>query len=226
MNNPSDRIKRRLIDAGKSFNCNDNISDYIMHNVGEFQNLLSEVSDKVQDLLDSLVIDTVNDHNTRDTATRVAKMLLLETFSGRYHPKPSTTAFPNIDGAYDEIYVTGPITIRSTCAHHLQNITGKCYVGVFPGDKVIGLSKFNRLVDWIASRPTIQEEMTIQIADEIEQETSAKGVAVLVSAEHGCMSHRGIKEHDPLMTTSVMRGLFKDHPHIKKEFFDIVARHP
>lgn len=226
MTTTSNRIRDRIIHSGKSFNCNDNISEYIEHNMGEMNFLLTEVQDKIQALLESLVIDTTNDHNTKDTAKRVAKMLLLETFAGRYHPKPNTTAFPNVDGAYDEIYVTGPITIRSTCAHHFQPISGKCYIGVFPGDNVIGLSKFNRLVDWIVSRPTIQEEMTIQIADEIEAETKAKGVAVLVSAEHGCMSNRGVKEHDPLMTTSVMRGLFKDHPHIKKEFFDIVARHP
>lgn len=224
--NISDKIKSRIIAAGKQFHCNDNISEHIDFDAGELDLLLREVGGKVQELLQSLVIDVKDDHNTRETAKRVAKMMLLETFSGRYYPKPNTTAFPNVDGAYDEIYVTGPITIRSTCAHHFQPISGKCYVGVFPGDNVIGLSKFNRLVDWIASRPTIQEEMTIQIADEIEEATKAKGVAILVSAEHGCMSNRGVKEHDPLMTTSVMRGLFKDHPHIKKEFFDIVARHP
>lgn len=221
--NISEKITSRLIKANHQFHCNDNISKYI--NEGEMEELLKEVEENVLNLLNSLVIDVDNDHNTKDTAKRVAKMMLLEIFSGRYESKPEITAFPNIDGAYDEIYVTGPITIRSTCAHHLQPISGKCYIGVFPGDNVIGLSKFNRLVDWIASRPSIQEEMTIQIADEIESATKAKGVAILVSAEHGCMSNRGVKEHDPMMTTSVMRGLFKDHPHIKKEFFDIVARH-
>ena len=95
---------------------------------------------------------------------------------------------------------------------------------MFPGKNVIGLSKFNRLVDWVATRPQIQEEMTIQVADIIEQETEAQGVAVLIQAEHGCMTMRGVKEHDSDMTTSVMRGVFRDTPHLKKEFFDIVSR--
>ena len=101
---------------------------------------------------------------------------------------------------------------------------GKAYVGIFPGDNVIGLSKFNRMVDWVASRPQIQEEMTIQIADLIENQTGAKGIAVLIQAEHGCMSMRGVKEHDSNMSTSIMRGVFRDAPHLKQEFFNIVSR--
>ena len=169
------------------------------------------------------MIDTDNDHNTKDTARRVAKMFCTEIFSGRYQEKPKITAFPNVT-EYDQVYVTGPISIRSTCAHHFQSIKGKAYIGVFPGKNVIGLSKFNRMVDWIASRPQIQEEMTIQIADIIEAETQAEGVAVLVQAEHGCMTMRGVKEHESNMTTSVMRGAFREYPHIKQEFFNIVAR--
>jgi len=150
-------------------------------------------------------------------------MFVLETFSGRYLPKPRITAFPNVT-AYDQVYVTGPITIRSTCAHHFQSIKGKCYVGVFPGKNVIGLSKFNRMVDWVASRPQIQEELTIQVADLIQEETDAEGVAVLIQAEHGCMTMRGVKEHESDMTTSVMRGVFRDDPHLKAEFFNIISR--
>jgi GTP cyclohydrolase I len=95
---------------------------------------------------------------------------------------------------------------------------------VFPGTNVIGLSKFNRIVDWISSRPTIQEELTVQIADEIERVTEAQGVAVLLQAEHGCMTNRGVREHASDMTTSVMRGVLRDNPHIKQEFFNIVSR--
>lgn len=224
MDNISDIIIRRIKKANSTFRANDNISEFIKDD--ELTLIHDDVEKNIEILLRSLIIDIDSDWNTKETAKRVAKMLLQETFSGRYVEKPKITAFPNIEGAYDEIYVTGPITIRSTCAHHLEPIDGKCYIGVFPGDNVIGLSKFNRLIDWIASRPTIQEEMTIQIANEIQVATQAKGVAVLVSAEHFCMKARGVKEHHPMMTTSVMRGLFKDHPHIKKEFFDIVARHP
>lgn len=219
----SQEIRQRLIDQGRSFNCNDNISDVIQD--GEMDQIMEEVTDSFQQVLDSLVIDTANDHNTQETARRVAKMFCQEIFSGRYEHKPRVTAFPNVT-SYDQLYVTGPITIRSTCAHHFQNIHGKCYVGVFPGKNVIGLSKFNRLVDWLASRPTIQEELTVQIADLIEQETQADGIAVMVQAEHHCMTMRGVKEHESAMTTSIMRGCFREDPHLKQEFFNVVSKMP
>jgi GTP cyclohydrolase I len=221
MTSISSKIRNRIKDAGGKFFCNDNISEYM--NEFDLEELIAEVEGKMQSVLDSLVIDTDNDHNTKETAHRVAKMFCTEVFSGRYLPKPKITAFPNAN-SYDEVYVTGPISIRSTCAHHLQSIKGKAYIGVFPGKNVIGLSKFNRMVDWIASRPQIQEEMTIQIADLIEAETQAEGIAVIVQAEHGCMTMRGVREHESDMTTSVMRGAFREHPHIKQEFFNIVSR--
>lgn len=221
MTSQSDIIRKRLVDRDQKFFCNDNISD-AMEGI-DFDALVDEVAGKMQGVLESLVIDTDNDHNTQDTARRVAKMFVLETFSGRYLPRPKITAFPNAN-QYDEVYVTGPITIRSTCAHHFQGIKGKAYIGVFPGKNVIGLSKFNRLVHWISARPQIQEEMTVQIADAVMEATEAEGIAVLVQAEHMCMTMRGVKEHDSDMSTSVMRGKFREDPHLKQEFFNIVAR--
>jgi len=217
----SNKIRNRIKENGGKFFCNNNISEYIQPN--EIDLLIDEVSVKMESVLQSLVIDTDNDHNTKDTAHRIAKMFCTEVFAGRYLPKPKITAFPNAN-SYDEVYVTGPISVRSTCAHHFQAIKGKAYIGVFPGKNVIGLSKFNRMVDWITSRPQIQEEMTIQIADLVEAETQAEGVAVLIQCEHGCMTMRGVREHESDMTTSVMRGAFREHPHIKQEFFNIVSR--
>jgi GTP cyclohydrolase I len=214
-------IKKRLKDKGIRFFCNDNISEHLLD--GELDLLQREVAENMKKVLESLVIDTENDHNTNDTANRVAKMFMREIFSGRYETAPKITAFPNITN-YDQIYVTGPITIRSMCAHHMMPITGKAYIGVYPGNKVIGLSKFNRLADWIASRPQIQEEMTQNLADIVEQETEAKGVAVVVQAEHFCMTHRGVREHDSDMTTAVMRGIFQKDKSLKKEFYDLMAR--
>lgn len=219
----SDQIRTRLRNSGVRFHSNDNISEFVSKE--ELNLLVDEVSEKFQSVLDSLVIDTENDHNTRETARRVAKMFVLETFGGRYSPMPKVTAFPNVTH-YDELYVTGPITVRSTCAHHMMPIQGKCYIGVFPGKNVIGLSKFNRITDWITSRPTIQEEMTVQIADMVEELTKADGVAVLLQAEHGCMTMRGVKEHESAMTTSVMRGKFRDDKSIKDEFMSIVHKMP
>ena len=197
-------------------------NDTIYDGLGDLQDIENNVTEAFQGVLDALLIDTKNDHNTKDTARRVAKMFVHEIFRGRYYPPPKITAFPNVK-QYDQIYMSGPMSINSTCAHHFQPITGKAYVGIFPGEKVIGLSKFNRMVDWVASSPQIQEEMTEQIADMIEKETEAKGVAVIVKAEHFCMTARGVKEHESDMVTSVVRGIFRDEPAIKAEFFSLLS---
>ena len=194
---------------------------YASLNEGDLQKIEDEVAEAFQGVLKALIINTTDDHNTKDTARRVAKMFVHELFKGRYYPPPEVTAFPNAK-KYDQIYITGPISIDSTCAHHFQPITGSCYIGIFPDEKVIGLSKFNRMVDWIASRPQIQEEMTEQIADMVEKETSALGVAVIIKAEHFCMTARGVKEHESEMMTSVVRGIFRDEPTTKAEFFSLL----
>ena len=218
MRKTSDIIKERIVTAKARFNANDNIAEFVKP--GELELLQNEVQNEMQRVLSSLVIDTEHDHNTKETAKRVAKMFLNETFGGRYVPEPRVTSFPNM--GYNNLYTTGPITIRSTCAHHFQNIVGKCWVGVFPEEEVIGLSKFNRLVHHIAERPQIQEEMTTQIADKLVQYAKTPNVAVVVKAEHHCMTHRGVKEHDSDMTTAVMLGKFRDDPNLKQEFYNLM----
>ena len=213
-------IRKRIAKDGGKFFCNDNISKYIKKET-ELSWIERDVTEKIEELLQCLIIDTENDHNTQETAKRMAKMFIHEIFRGRYREQPKITTFPNATN-YDQLYITGPISIRSTCAHHFQNIVGKAYVGVFPGKEVIGLSKFNRLIHWIAERPQIQEEMTMQIADAVEEVTSADGVAIVVRAEHMCMTHRGVKEHESDMTTSVMRGSFRNDPELKKEFLTLM----
>ena len=213
----SEIIKQRIKDAGARFNSNDNIADFVKE--GELEQLQQEVQGQFQSVLDSLVIDTANDHNTQETAKRVAKMYVQEIFGGRFQPTPRVTAFPNM--GYKSMYTSGPISIRSTCAHHFQNIVGKCWVGIIPEDEVIGLSKFNRLVHHIAERPQIQEEMTSAIADRLSLFAKTPHVAVIVKAEHHCMTHRGVREHESDMTTAVMKGAFLDEPPVKQEFYDI-----
>lgn len=215
----SQQIRQRIVAEGGKFVSNDNISKWI--NDGELDLLQEELTEKFQHVLETLVIDTANDHNTQDTARRVAKMFLKETFGGRYVNAPKITAFPNI--GYENVYTAGPISIRSTCAHHFQNIVGRCWVGIFPEDKVIGLSKFNRLVHWIAERPQIQEEMTTQIADELEKFAETPNVAVVLKAEHHCMTHRGVREHESDMTTAIMRGKFRDDAALKDEFYKLLS---
>jgi GTP cyclohydrolase I len=146
-------------------------------------------------------------------------MIVNETFGGRYYPAPRVTSFPNT--GYKSLYTSGPISVRSTCAHHFQNIVGKCWVGIVPEDEVIGLSKFNRIVHHIAERPQIQEEMTTSIAHELSKFAKTPNVAVVVKAEHHCMTHRGVKEHESDMTTAIMLGAFNDDPALKQEFYNI-----
>jgi GTP cyclohydrolase I len=177
----------------------------------------------VQNLMEALLINTADDHNTRDTAARVAKMYVREVMRGRFTKKPDITAFPNAL-KLDELYVTGPISVRSMCSHHLVPIVGHAWIGIIPGkDSVIGLSKFNRLVDWVFSRPQIQEEASVQLADIIEQEAAPAGLAVVVKATHMCMTWRGVREGSgAAMTTSVMRGLLRTDDRARSEFLSLL----
>ena len=213
----SDKIKERLKKENIRFHCNDNIADYILP--GELEELQAEVQEAMQGVLSSLVIDTTHDHNTQDTAKRVAKMWIKEVFGGRYQQPPRVTAFPNM--GYKSLYTSGPISVRSTCAHHFQNIVGNCWVGIIPNGEVIGLSKFNRIVHHIAQRPQIQEEMTTQVAEELKKYAKTEHIAVILKAEHHCMTHRGVREHESDMTTSILHGAFKEDPALREEFYKI-----
>ena len=213
----SQTIRERIQQTNARFHSNDNISEFIHE--GELALLQTEVEEKFKAVLDALVIDTENDHNTQETAKRVAKMYINETFGGRYQPMPKVTAFPNM--GYKSMYTSGPISIRSTCAHHFQNIVGNCWVGIIPEDEVIGLSKFNRIIHHIAERPQIQEEMTTQITEALKEYAKTEHVAVVVKAEHHCMTHRGVKEHESDMTTAVLQGAFLNEPSVKQEFYNI-----
>jgi GTP cyclohydrolase I len=213
-------ITNRLREKSVSFKANDNISNHLA--LGEITALQEEVEKRAQALLDALIIDTANCHNTKETAKRMAKMYCQEIFAGRYKAPPVITDFPNA-GNLDEAYTTGPIAVRSTCAHHMLPIAGKAWIGIIPGEKVIGLSKFNRIVEWVASRPQIQEELVIQIADAIEKLAQPKGLAVVIKATHSCMTCRGVKESDQAtMNTCVLRGAFRDKPEARAEFFSLI----
>lgn len=211
----------------KRWNANDNIHEFVKY-PEELDDVQEKIEEHFQAILDIMSIDTINDHNTKETAKRVAKMYVREIFAGRFVPMPKITAFPNVGGngngtkGYDQIYITGPIKIRSTCAHHFLPIIGNCWIGIKPGKEVVGLSKFNRLVDWIASRPQIQEEMTEQIADLIEEQTKPEALAVVIKAQHFCMISRGVKEHESDMTTSIMRGKMRDDAPMRQEFLTLM----
>lgn len=217
----SERIRARLRSAGATFLANDNIADHILD--GELEGLEQEVADRVRDLLHALVIDIENDHNTEETAERVARMYLHEVFKGRYHQQPKIASFPNVK-QLDEIYTVGPITVRSACSHHLVPIMGNCWIGIKPGSRVIGLSKFTRVADWVFSRPHIQEEAVMILADEIERLCEPQGLGIIVKAQHYCMKWRGVREPQTSMVNSVVRGDFRHDPSLKQEFFELVRQ--
>jgi len=217
------RIRERLARARKRFNANDNIAEFVAP--GELEKLLDEVEVKMQGVLDSLVIDTEGDHNTHNTARRVAKMYLNEVFKGRYVPAPAITDFPNA-GHLNELLIVGPITVRSACSHHFCPIIGKVWIGVMPNEhtNVIGLSKYARLAEWVMGRPQIQEEAVVQLADLIMEQTQPDGLAIVMEASHFCMSWRGVKDMDSKMINSVMRGVFLKDPTLRREFLALIPQ--
>jgi GTP cyclohydrolase I len=220
-NNVSERIRARLVEAGQRFHANDNISAFI--EPGEHDELLAEVEDKVLAMLHSLVIDVENDHNTLDTARRVAKMYVNEVFRGRYVPLPNVTEFPNA-AHLNELMIMGPVTVRSACSHHLCPIMGKLWIGVMPNadSNLIGLSKYSRIADWIMSRPQIQEEAIIQLSDLMMEMVKPNGLAVVMEADHFCMHWRGVKDNASKMVNSVMRGVFLADGALRREFLSLI----
>ena len=217
------KIRERLQASRKRFNANDNIADFI--EPGELALLLDEVEVKMQHVLDSLVIDTERDHNTDNTARRVAKMYVNEVFKGRYVHAPTITEFPNAEHL-NELMIVGPITVRSACSHHFCPVIGKIWIGVMPNEhtNVFGLSKYARLAEWIMGRPQIQEEAVVQLADLIQEKTQPDGLAIVMEASHYCMSWRGVKDMDSKMINSVMRGAFLKNPDLRREFLSLIPR--
>jgi len=175
---------------------------------------------KIEELFDILMIDHRNDHNTRETPLRVARMLVDETLRGRYAAPPRVTEFLNING-FDQMIVTGPLDLRSTCAHHLMPIYGHAIIGVIPSatGKIIGLSKYDRIVNHFASRLQIQEELVAQIEDHLVEVTKPDGLAVRINAVHMCKCHRGVKSASgSRMITNSFYGSLKSDGRLRSEF--------
>ncbi len=219
----SQKIRERLKAARERFHANDNIAAFIEPD--ELPLLQAEVASKLQEVLTSLVIDTDSDHNTRETAQRVAKMYLQEVFRGRYTAMPAITEFPNVE-RLNELMIVGPITVRSACSHHMCPIIGRVWVGILPNEhsNLIGLSKYARLADWVMSRPQIQEEAVARLADLLQDRVQPDGLAIVMEADHFCMQWRGVKDTDSKMINSVMRGSFLKDPNLRREFLALLKR--
>lgn len=215
----SEKIMEKMHQDGKRFWAGDNVADYVSE---ETKNeLIEEATVAFEGVLDSLLIDRVNDPNSMGTAKRLAKMYYNEIMSGRYNTAPNATAFPNIgDDAYKGMLVVRS-ELKSMCSHHHQPVTGVAYIGIIPSEKVIGLSKYTRIAQWCARRGTLQEELCNDIVREIQKATETDDVAVYIQATHGCCENRGIGAKSSLTQTTVLKGEFNNSD-VKKEFFDNV----
>jgi GTP cyclohydrolase I len=219
----SERIRARIKAAGQRFHANDNIAAFVQP--GELDELQDEVQGHLSGVLRALVIDTESDHNTQDTARRVAKMYLNEIFRGRYVPAPPVTEFPNVE-QLNELMIVGPVSVRSACSHHLCPIMGKVWIGVMPNEhsNLIGLSKYARLTEWVMSRPQIQEEAVTQLSSLLYDMMQPDGLALVMEADHFCMHWRGVKDSDSKMINSVMRGSFLKDAALRREFLSLLNR--
>jgi GTP cyclohydrolase I len=214
----SKKIKQRIEEAGARYWAGDNISQFIKDS--EKEDLIKELTEKFEDVLESLVIDRKNDPNSKETGKRLAKMYINELMAGRYDNKPDATSFPNhTEERYDGMLVVRSELI-SMCSHHHQPVKGVAYIGIIAADTLIGLSKYTRIAQWCARRGTLQEELAMDIAKEIMSATGSKDVGVYIQATHGCCENRGIMAHSSLTQTTVLKGVFKDDAGVKKEFFD------
>jgi len=214
-------IRARIAAAKQRFHANDNIAEFMQP--GDLEALITEVEGKFKGVLDSLVIDTDSDHNTQDTARRVAKMYLTEVFRGRYMAAPPVTEFPNAE-RLNELMIVGPVTVRSACSHHFCPIMGKLWIGIMPNEhsNLIGLSKYARLAEWVMSRPQIQEEAITQMAELLMSKVSPDGLAVVMEADHFCMHWRGVRDSGAKMINSVMRGSFLKNAPLRREFLSLI----
>ena len=211
-------IRAQMKRQGQRFWAGDNISEYVDEEQKEV--LIDEATEAFEKVLDALLIDRETDPNSKGTARRLAKMYFNEIMAGRYEPAPDATAFPNhTQDRYEGMLVVRS-ELRSMCSHHHQPVVGVAYIGIIAAHKLIGLSKYTRIAQWCARRGTLQEELCIDIAREIQKATDSEDVGVYIQATHGCCENRGIMAHSSLTQTTVLRGVFKTDAGVKKEFMD------
>lgn len=183
----------------------------------ETEQMIVKAAEAYGQFLKALGFDYTADKQTIDTPTRVSKAWLKDLIVGSITDEPNITTFPNDEG-YSGLVIQSGIPIVSMCAHHNLAFTGYATVAYVPGEKVIGLSKLNRIVEWFSRRPQMQESLTQQIHDYITNKMDCQSVAVSIACKHTCCSHRGIK-HPSVMTTNKFSGLFMEKDNLIREEF-------
>jgi len=227
-------ITQRLKDAHKRYHANDNIADFLSEE--EKSALIDEVADKFDTVLRALLIDTDSDPNSRDTGRRFAKMYINETYAGRFTPSPKVTSFPNEklnpqgpngDSSRPDYTFSGllvvPVDLISVCSHHMATVTGVAYIGIIPGNDVIGLSKYVRIAQHQAQRGTLQEQLTEDILKAIQKAAKTRDVAVMNISTHGCMQCRGVHSINSYTSSAELGGLFLASSELRDEFYKHVT---
>lgn len=181
---------------------------------------IDRIQADVYNIMETLGLNLTDD-SLKGTPKRVAKMFVKEIFGG-LHPnkKPSASTFDN-KYKYGEMLVEKNITVYSTCEHHLLPIVGRAHIAYISKGKVVGLSKMNRIVDYFAKRPQVQERMTIQIVQELQKVLGTDDVACVVDAKHLCVNSRGIRDIESSTVTAEFGGQFKN-PSVRREFLDYI----
>lgn len=181
---------------------------------------VESIKKDVESILNTLGLDLTDD-SLKGTPNRVAKMFVKEIFGGlNPNKKPSSSTFDN-KYKYDEMLVEKNIVVYSTCEHHLLPIVGRAHVAYISNGTVVGLSKMNRIVDYFAKRPQVQERLTIQIVQELQRVLGTEDVACVIDAKHLCVNSRGIKDIESSTVTSEFGGKFKEDK-VKREFLDYI----
>ena len=179
---------------------------------------IASIEKDVYNILETLGMD-LNDDSLKGTPKRVAKMFVKEIFGGlKPENLPKSSTFENKYN-YSEMLVEKNITVYSTCEHHLLPIVGRAHVAYFSKGRVIGLSKMNRIVEYFAKRPQVQERLTIQVVKALQKALNTQDVACVIDAKHLCVNSRGIKDVDSSTVTAEFGGKFQDQ-NIKREFLD------
>ena len=178
------------------------------------------IKDDVRHILETLGLD-LDDDSLKGTPNRVAKMFVKELFAGlNPSKKPSASTFDN-KYKYGEMLVEKNITVYSTCEHHLLPIVGKAHIAYISNGTVVGLSKMNRIVDYFAKRPQVQERLTIQVVRELQEVLNTEDVACVIDAKHLCVNSRGIRDTESSTVTSEFGGKFKEKE-TRREFLDYI----
>jgi GTP cyclohydrolase I len=183
---------------------------------------IEEIRGHIRSIIEILGLDPAADPNLKDTDRRVAKMYL-EMFSGLSEgAEPNITCFPNNEG-YSAMVMEKDIPFYSMCAHHFVPFYGHAHMAYIPNERIIGLSKMPRIVEFYAKRPQLQERMTEQVAGYLEQRLRPQGIMVVLEARHLCVEMRGIKKPGATTVTSAIRGIFLNKP-VREEFLDLLKR--